>query len=80
MAQRTMIKVFIEKHHGDPVVDKVRTIFKQYKPLYSIRRRCVSGDTELKAVFPFNLNNCEGCIESLRSLNLKVDASAVGES
>lgn len=80
MAQRTMIKVFIQKHQGDPVIDKVRTIIKGFKPVYSIRRRCISGDTELRTVLPMHIDLCVGCLEELRHLEVKVDAVVVGES
>ena len=46
-----MVKAFIKKcPDQDNMVATVRTVLKPFAPLYSVHRRCVSGDIDYRAV------------------------------
>jgi len=73
-----MVKAFFSKSElGESTRGSVKRIWQEHRPLYVIRRQCVSGDVEYRAVVRAEFADV---MEALRALGADVTIHEIGEA
>ena len=78
---KTMVRVFITKcQHQAAVLEAVRAIVKMYAPLYTINRKCASGDVDYRVVVPISVVASHSLLSALSNAGVEATAFSVGEA